>query len=226
MLNNSGKATMCFFHGTGNAKNTVCVYDLASGSFTRAFGSGDQIPGLDPGIVIADSYASGMQLAFNNLNQIVVKLSITGPGVTIGTNDSVLMSWTASTGLRLLMRNGDTNLSGYAIKNFYPMGGVGQNADGGNTWFGDSGWFITNYSDANPNGVSSTDYAMIRTRITSAAPCPTDLNRDGQTNGGDLGILLGSWGPCSGSCVADLNADGIVNGADLGILLAAWGACP
>ena len=225
LVNNSGKATMCFFHGTGNAKNTVVVYDMVADTFTRAFGSGDQIPGLVSGDVIADSVASGMSMAFNNLNQIVVKIGITGPDVVVITNDSVLLSWTASTGLRLLMRNGDTNLSGYAIKNFYPLGGTGQNADGGNTWFGDSGWFITNYSDANPNGASSTDYAVIRTRITSSAPCPTDLNHDGQTNGGDLGILLGSWGPCSG-CAADLNADGIVNGADLGIMLAAWGACP
>ncbi|MCA9284781.1 MAG: hypothetical protein KDA22_06185 [Phycisphaerales bacterium] len=27
-------------------------------------------------------------------------------------------------------------------------------------------------------------------------PCPTDLNGDGQTNGADLGILLGAWGAC------------------------------
>jgi hypothetical protein len=225
MVNNSGKATMCLFHGTGNTKNTVVVYDMAAGTFTRAFGSGDQIPGLASGVVVADSYASGMSMAFNNLNQIVVKLAIAGPDVVPVTNDTVLLSWTASTGLRLLMRTGDTNLSGYAIKSFNPLGGTGQNADGGNTWFGDSGWFVTNYSDANPNGASSTDYAVIRTKITSSAPCPTDLNQDGQTNGGDLGILLGSWGPCSG-CAADLNADGIVNGADLGIMLAAWGACP
>jgi hypothetical protein len=26
--------------------------------------------------------------------------------------------------------------------------------------------------------------------------CPADLNGDGQVNGGDLAILLGSWGPC------------------------------
>ena len=225
MVNNSGKATMCFFHGTGNAKNTVVVYDMVAGTFTRAFGSGVQSPGLVSGDVIADSVAGGMSMAFNNLNQIVVKIGIAGPDVTIITNDSVLLSWTASTGLRLLMRSGDTNLSGYAIKTFYPMGSVGQNADGGNTWFGDSGWFITNYSDANPNGVSSTDYAMIRTKITSSAPCPADLNHDGSVNGGDLGILLGAWGACSG-CAADLNQDGVVNGADLGVMLAAWGACP
>ncbi len=50
---------------------------------------------------------------------------------------------------------------------------------------------------------------------------PADLNDDGLVNGADLGILLGSWGPCGG-CPADINGDQIVNGADLGILLGSW----
>lgn len=41
-------------------------------------------------------------------------------------------------------------------------------------------------------------------------------------DGGDLGLLLGQWGPCS-ECSADFNDDGVVNGADLGTLLANWG---
>ena len=55
--------------------------------------------------------------------------------------------------------------------------------------------------------------------------CVGDLTLDGFVNGADLGILLASWGPCTGSCASDLNRDGVVNGADLGVLLAAWGAC-
>ena len=51
---------------------------------------------------------------------------------------------------------------------------------------------------------------------------PEDLNGDGSVGGGDLGLLLASWGPCSG-CPADLNGDGVVNGGDIGLLLAAWG---
>lgn len=50
---------------------------------------------------------------------------------------------------------------------------------------------------------------------------PGDLNGDGIVNGGDLGLLLGSWGPCRG-CPADLNGDGLVNGADIGLLLGFW----
>jgi hypothetical protein len=55
-----------------------------------------------------------------------------------------------------------------------------------------------------------------------APACPTDLNGDGQTDGADLAIMLGSWG---GSGPADVNASGSVNGADLAILLGAWGPC-
>lgn len=53
-------------------------------------------------------------------------------------------------------------------------------------------------------------------------PNPADLNGDGVVDGADLGILLGSWGPCPG-CEADLNGDGVVDGADLGMLLGNWG---
>ena len=60
--------------------------------------------------------------------------------------------------------------------------------------------------------------------LDSIVPCPADLNGDGQINGGDLGILLSSWGPCA-DCLADFEHDGEVTGADLGFLLAAWGSC-
>lgn len=60
---------------------------------------------------------------------------------------------------------------------------------------------------------------------TSAEPCPTDVNLDGQTDFGDLLHLLAAWGPCAG-CPADLDHDGTVGFADLVAVLAAWGACP
>ena len=55
-----------------------------------------------------------------------------------------------------------------------------------------------------------------------AAPCPADLNGDGQVGGADLGALLGNW---AGSGTGDLNGDGAVTGSDLGAMLGAWGAC-
>ncbi|MCA9284461.1 MAG: thrombospondin type 3 repeat-containing protein [Phycisphaerales bacterium] len=48
-----------------------------------------------------------------------------------------------------------------------------------------------------------------------------DLDGDNDVDGADLGMLLGSWGPCPG-CPADLLEDDVVDGADLGILLGAW----
>ena len=53
------------------------------------------------------------------------------------------------------------------------------------------------------------------------AGCPADFTGDGQVNGADLGLLLGSWGTAQ----ADLTGDGNVDGADLGLLLGAWGPC-
>jgi hypothetical protein len=76
-------------------------------------------------------------------------------------------------------------------------------------------------------GTCNYDEARVTLRYTQAPPpCLGDLTGDGNVDGADLGALLGSWGPCTGSCAADLNADGAVTGADLGALLGAWGACP
>ena len=46
------------------------------------------------------------------------------------------------------------------------------------------------------------------------------LDCDGDVDGADLGILLGTWG--SGDEAADLDGDGVVGGGDLGILLGDW----
>jgi hypothetical protein len=58
--------------------------------------------------------------------------------------------------------------------------------------------------------------------ILPSGGVPGDLNGDGIVNGADMGLLLASWGACSG-CDADLNGDGLVNGGDLGLLLSYWG---
>jgi hypothetical protein len=55
-------------------------------------------------------------------------------------------------------------------------------------------------------------------------PTVGDIDLDGDVDGVDLAILLGTWGPCVGACcTADLNDNGIVNGIDLAILLGNWG---
>lgn len=76
-------------------------------------------------------------------------------------------------------------------------------------------------------GICSFDEARVTLRYAQAPPpCPGDLTGDRNVDGADIGVLLGSWGACTGACAADLNADGAVTGADLGVLLGAWGACP
>lgn len=57
------------------------------------------------------------------------------------------------------------------------------------------------------------------------APCPTDLDGDGQTGFGDLLALITAWGSCPG-CAADLDDDGLVGFGDLVLILTAWGPCP
>jgi hypothetical protein len=55
--------------------------------------------------------------------------------------------------------------------------------------------------------------------------CAGDLNGDRRIDGGDIGMLLSSWGYCGSTCPSDINRDGKVNGADLGLLLSGWGSC-
>ena len=73
---------------------------------------------------------------------------------------------------------------------------------------------VTLIADVNLSNVSMTG-AYIPDSVFG------DLNGDGLVNSADLGLLLGTWGPCKG-CPADLNENGVVNSADLGLLVAAW----
>lgn len=58
------------------------------------------------------------------------------------------------------------------------------------------------------------------------SPSLHDLDSSGVVDGGDLGVLLSSWGPLGTSSDrrADTNNDGVVDGTDLGALLGAWGS--
>jgi len=55
--------------------------------------------------------------------------------------------------------------------------------------------------------------------------CFADITGDGSVNGGDLGVLLSSWGIALPSGIGDVNHNGIVNAADLAVLLSSWGSC-
>ena len=54
--------------------------------------------------------------------------------------------------------------------------------------------------------------------------CPADQNFDGEVDGIDLAILLGTW--ATYDRVADLDGNGVVDGGDITILLGDWGPCP
>jgi hypothetical protein len=81
---------------------------------------------------------------------------------------------------------------------------------------------FTSVAPGNPNHGPTIDDVFLQ---PWPPPCPGDLLEDGFVNGVDLGMLLGSWGPCKRGCQADLNGDGSVDGADLGALLNGWGPC-
>jgi len=59
--------------------------------------------------------------------------------------------------------------------------------------------------------------------------CLGDINRDGEVNSADLGMLLGHIGrntdKSRAAQIADLNGDRIVSGVDLSLLLNGWGPC-
>jgi len=77
----------------------------------------------------------------------------------------------------------------------------------------------------NPRNIKAAGFTATFKPILPSCPC-IDLNDDCITDGADLGLLLGAWGPCGKGgpgCLGDINVDGQVNGADLGLLLGGFG---
>ena len=59
------------------------------------------------------------------------------------------------------------------------------------------------------------------TSSSCAAPCPTDLDGNGETGFPDIVALLSAWGTPDG----DVNGDGVTEFQDLIVLLSAFGDC-
>ena len=88
--------------------------------------------------------------------------------------------------------------------------------------------FIIEWSaDCNNDGI--VDYGQILTGqladsdangVPDICERPTDINRDGVVNGGDLALLLDNWG---GTGTGDVDGDGTVGGGDLTLVLNDWG---
>lgn len=73
-------------------------------------------------------------------------------------------------------------------------------------------------------GTGSLVEAAIDDLSIDALACsahPADLNLDGQIDGVDLAMVLGSWGACA-ACPADIDGNGVVDGVDLALVLGAW----
>jgi hypothetical protein len=62
-------------------------------------------------------------------------------------------------------------------------------------------------------------------RGASVCGCLADVTGDGQVNGGDLGIVLNSWGGADALGSGDVNHDGVIDASDLSVVLSNWGAC-
>jgi hypothetical protein len=60
--------------------------------------------------------------------------------------------------------------------------------------------------------------------VSCAAPCPADLNADGQVDVADLTIVILLWGTDPGG-PPDFDGDGLVGVTDLIQLVTAWGPC-
>jgi hypothetical protein len=192
------------FLGVRKADGTVVV-------LARAL---DAIPGI-PGATYA-SIAGSSSVCISDSGVVVFANSY-----NLGTSNNVaIFAWDATSGLRVIAKNGDTNFTGTPCNQITLIGGTGITGNGINSALNASGQLVLRVGDsvASINTIAKIDLG--------SAPCPADLNGDRVVNGADLSALLGAWGPCSGSCPADITDDGEVGGADLAALLGAWGPCP
>ncbi|HMP38021.1 MAG TPA: GDSL-type esterase/lipase family protein [Phycisphaerales bacterium] len=96
--------------------------------------------------------------------------------------------------------------------------------------FEDLGWgpgntpYLADFVHLNVAG-QRTLAGVLSATLHSIGRTACDFNDDGVIDGGDLGLLLATWGPATHqSCLigSDLDGNGVIDGADLGILLSAW----
>jgi hypothetical protein len=174
----------------------------------------DAIPGI-PGATYA-SIAGSSSVCISDSGVVVF-----ANAYNLGAGSNVaIFAWDATSGLRVIAKNGDTNFTGTPCNQITLIGGTGVTGNGINSALNAAGQLVLRVGDsvASINTIAKIDLG--------SAPCPADLTGDRVVSGADLAVLLGAWGPCSGSCPADLTGDGAVGGDDLGVMLGAWGNCP
>jgi len=89
-------------------------------------------------------------------------------------------------------------------------GGITAELDAGTTYFVAAGDF--DHYDA---------CATLNVLVEFGDGCLGDLDDDGSVGGGDLALLLSTWG----TAAHDLNGDGTTDGSELATVLGRWGAC-
>jgi probable HAF family extracellular repeat protein len=136
---------------------------------------GQPIPNA-AGLSLGGSLVAASTPILNNADQIVFQGIVTGSGVTTS-NDQALFAWDPSTGLSLLLREGDdaatsiTGLTGTIGNNTvtispFSYGGMG-NGEGGNVSLSDSGWLTLAVTLR--GGAVTNDINIIRTQIPEPA---------------------------------------------------------
>jgi hypothetical protein len=174
----------------------------------------DAIPGISGATYAGISGSSSVCISDSG---VVVFANAFNLGATSNVG---IFAWDEVTGLRVIAKSGDTNFTGTPCNQLTLIGGTGVSGNGINTGLNAAGQLVLRAGDSvnSINTIAKIDLG--------STPCPADLTGDGVVSGADLAVLLGAWGPCSGSCPADLTGDGAVGGDDLGVMLGAWGNCP
>lgn len=191
-------------------------YANASQVLTDGGGNGAYLGMSGAGGVIVS--ALGIEASMNNSNTRGVDGGSSGPsdgsGVVTGVEVKIplsLLGWTDGPIKVCAFVNG----GGHDYMSNQILGGVdgAQNLSCGPD---NCNWVDVRTIDF--GAVSGTQYFTVEL----AAACPADLNNDGEVNGADLGLVIGSWGTPG---VGDINGDGNTDGADLGIVIGTWGPC-
>ena len=214
-----------FFTVGGGAPNTMYVNFgqlLTDGGGVGGFaGDGAFDPALGAHVLLPSNPSNpyGIHAALNNSNVLGVigdgaGLESSGAGVTTGLEIKiplVAIDWDGSSSIKVcaFINNGGHDYMSNQVLGPLPVG------------YGNLGTGRPNFNDH-----PGEQFFVVSGGGGGPDTCPADFDDDGFVSGGDLGILLGAWGPCSGACDADFDDDGFVSGGDLGILLGAWGACP
>lgn len=214
-LANSGKWAAASAGGNDVLETTVSINVPAGQPVASAYGITVRRSAFEysGGFVVSSQNGAVSLLngGYGTANRVATTAS-----VALGTWNTFTYRWRPSTGQGELLINGSSVATHVTSQT-------------GTTVFASSLLAATDAAPGTNNAFGYFDDLAIRAVPNAPPPpaCPADLNGDHVVDGADLGILLGAWGPCSGSpCAADLNADGAVDGADLGSLLGAWGACP